>query len=293
MKSKRILIVLTLFLGLSVIIAYGLGAGASHAGSKPAMVAQAGPEAVPTAPAEPETKTEPAPAAPEAKPEPAPAPAVKPAPKAETASAAPRGREPHGDYAQMKIRDCTGCHRGMGVPPNHGADWSREHRLSAARTGGNCNDCHEQSFCLDCHTGGGIEPDLTKSLSSNGEYMPNSHRSDFISLHPLKAKDNLQTCYRCHDAVFCYDCHSRVQSNTLNVKSHTKTQTGQDFIWTAEHAREARRNLQSCQTCHPNGNVCLPCHSAIAGSKVNPHPKDWDGSKLKSKGGDRSCRVCH
>ncbi len=202
-------------------------------------------------------------------------------------------KESHADYAQMQIKECTNCHRGAGVTPNHGADWSREHRLMAEKAGNNCADCHQQSFCLDCHVGGGIEPDLSKSISRRGDYMPRTHLADFISLHPIKVNDNPQNCYRCHDAAYCFDCHSRMQKNTMNIKSHTRTQAGQQFIFTEEHAREARRNLQSCQTCHPEGNVCLPCHSAVTGFRVNPHPRNWSGGKLQSKGGDRSCRVCH
>lgn len=199
----------------------------------------------------------------------------------------------HIEYRDMKIVDCNTCHRSEGIAPNHGALWVKEHRVAAVKAGANCADCHEQSFCLDCHTGGGIEPDLTRSLSRRGEYMPKSHRSDWISIHPVNALDNPQNCYRCHDATFCYDCHSRLKSNTLNIKSHVKTMAGQDFIWNAEHSREARRNLQSCQSCHPEGDVCLQCHRTGMFPGVSPHPKDWDGSKLQSKGGNRTCRVCH
>jgi hypothetical protein len=199
----------------------------------------------------------------------------------------------HIDYRDMKLAECASCHQGEGIAPNHGVFWVREHRVIAVKTGANCAECHEQSDCLDCHTGGGIEPDLTRSLSRRGEYQPKSHRSDWISIHPINALDNPQNCYRCHDATFCFGCHSKQQSNTMNIKSHVKTFVGQDFIWNSEHSREARRNLQSCQSCHPEGDVCLQCHSAKQAVKVNPHPKDWDGSKQKSASGDRTCRICH
>lgn len=199
----------------------------------------------------------------------------------------------HIDYRDMKTAECASCHQSEGIAPNHGAFWVREHRVFAVKAGANCADCHDQSYCLDCHTGGGIEPDLTRSLSRRGEYMPKTHRSDWISIHPINALDNPQNCYRCHDATFCFDCHSKLKSNTLNIKSHVKTFVGQDFIWNSEHSREARRNLQSCQSCHPEGDVCLRCHSAKLSVRVNPHPKDWDGSKLKSASGNRTCRVCH
>jgi hypothetical protein len=199
----------------------------------------------------------------------------------------------HVEYRAMTIAECTACHQGEGVAPNHGSFWVREHKTFAVKAGTNCADCHDQAYCLDCHTGGGIEPDLTRSLSRRGEYMPKSHRSDWLSIHSLNALSNPQNCYRCHDATYCFDCHSRVPGTTMNIKSHVKTFVGQDFIWNSEHSREARRNLQSCQSCHPEGDVCLKCHSAKLSVRVNPHPKDWNGSKLKSASGDRTCRVCH
>ena len=99
--------------------------------------------------------------------------------------------------------------RAPGVMSNHGAFLVKEHRLLAQMAGNNCADCHQQSFCLDCHKGGGIDPDLRRSLSRRGEYMPRSHRSDFISIHSIKAADNPQNCYRCHESNFCRTATAR------------------------------------------------------------------------------------
>ncbi len=67
----------------------------------------------------------------------------------------------HKDYAGMKISDCNDCHKSEGVAPNHGPDWVREHRVLAKEGQKNCSACHEQSFCLDCHKGGGIDAKLS------------------------------------------------------------------------------------------------------------------------------------
>lgn len=126
--------------------------------------------------------------------------------------------------------------------------------------------------------------------------MPKTHRSDFKSIHPIKAMDNPQNCYRCHEAKFCDDCHGKIQKSTFTIKSHKKTLVGQDYQWGADHSEEARRNLQSCQSCqscHPDGNVCLPCHSAKLSVKINPHPKNWKGSNFKNASDNKTCRVCH
>src|SRR3990170_3622243 len=100
------------------------------------------------------------------------------------------GREDHKGYMDLKPGECTECHQGSDVVPNHGAFWMKEHRLPAQKATSNCADCHQQSWCLDCHVGGGIEPDLKKSLSRRGEYMPKTHRSDFVSIHSVKAAES-------------------------------------------------------------------------------------------------------
>jgi hypothetical protein len=228
----------------------------------------------------------------------------------------------HKDYATMSIPDCNNCHQTSGVALNHGAMWSKEHRLYAVEKPNNCQDCHQQSFCLDCHTGGGIDANLHAS-TSGPDYMPKSHRTDFREIHPITAREDPKACYRCHDAKrFCLECHNRFkpsdlamashrrQFSDINLKSvgpnHTIFNTEQcqtchpnglvpTHQWSADHAREARRNLSTCQTCHPEGDVCMKCHSAATGLKVNPHPRSWGSIKnrLGRASDNRTCLKCH
>ena len=107
-------------------------------------------------------------------------------------------KQPHKDYADMKISECNSCHKDEGIAPNHDGDWVRSHRTLASKAGSYCAQCHDQSFCLDCHQGGGINADVSVA-TYNRDYIPKSHRSDFVNIHPIKALDNPQTCYRCHD----------------------------------------------------------------------------------------------
>ncbi len=199
-------------------------------------------------------------------------------------------KENHKDYADTKIAECNACHKSEGIAPNHDGDWTRSHRTLASRPGNNCSQCHDQHYCLDCHKGGGINADL--SIYTFGrDYAPRSHRSDFINLHPIKALDNPQTCYRCHDQKQCSQCHDRFPKGNMRIKSHLG---GQNYLWTSEHASEARRNLQSCQTCHPDGDVCMKCHASTAkgGSGINPHPRSFKGNNIKDRS-DRACIKCH
>jgi len=250
-------------------------------------------------------------------------PQAEPAKKAEAGPTeySAQARQPHQDYAKMEIRECTECHKAEGIGPNHDADWIRSHRVVASRSQKNCADCHDQQFCLDCHKGGGIDAKLD-TTTYRVDYIPSSHRTDFIEIHPIKAHDNPQTCYRCHDARYCSECHAKFRGEDLEVLSHRrgwsdlKTSsvgpahatftTAQcqgchpggglpKHVWSSDHAREARRNLQACQTCHSDGAVCMTCHSARQGLMINPHPRNWGSvkDKFKNKGGGRSCIKCH
>lgn len=242
-------------------------------------------------------------------------------------------KESHKDYAGMAIRDCNDCHKKEGIAVNHDADWVRGHRVPAGK-GANCEQCHSQSYCLDCHSGGlidpklkvnrgdGIEAELT-TQNYRRDYIPKSHRSDWLEIHPIKALDNPQTCTRCHtEQKFCIECHSRFQRADLAFLSHRRqfrdinlTGVGPNHAnftpaqcptchpggmlpthaWSGDHAREARRNLQACQSCHSDGDVCLTCHSARQGLRVSPHPRNWKSVKgnFRNKSNGRSCIRCH
>lgn len=199
----------------------------------------------------------------------------------------------HKEYAKTELRECHDCHKSEGIAPNHGADFNREHRVLASRAGNNCKECHQQKWCLDCHQGGGTGDDLAVG-NSGRDYKPKSHRSDFISIHPIKAQDNQQQCYRCHDRKYCTACHSRFPKGSLKIKSHNPLgENGQQYVapdWKADHAVEARRNLQSCQTCHPEGDVCIQCHSQ---GKTNPHPRGFKAGNYRERSSGKVCLKCH
>ncbi|MDD2852460.1 MAG: cytochrome C [Desulfuromonadaceae bacterium] len=197
----------------------------------------------------------------------------------------------HAEYNGSAISECNSCHKSEGVAPNHDADFIRGHRVLASKAGNNCSECHDQKWCLDCHKGGGSGDDLTKG-NFGRDYKPKSHRSDFMSIHPIKAQGNPQQCYRCHDAqAFCNSCHSRFPTGNMRIKSHLMGQVGGTVSWAVgEHATEARRNLQSCQSCHPEGDVCVQCHSS---GKARPHPRSWKAGNIKNRTDEKMCRKCH
>jgi hypothetical protein len=203
----------------------------------------------------------------------------------------------------------------------HGPTWALNHRAVAKSGVIDCSICHEQEFCLDCHKAGSVN-----EMGEFGNNLTNVHRSEFHVTHPIAARTDPQLCDSCHERDFCVECHDRFAPEDLAIQSHRK---GWSMLtvseashavfadrlginpgvcnpchpnsvlpaheWSNAHAREARKNLATCQACHPEGDVCLTCHSAKSGLGINPHPRDWDNMKdrLRNASDNRTCRKCH
>ena len=218
----------------------------------------------------------------------------------------------------------------LGQNKTHGPVWAMNHRSEAKGGAINCASCHSQKDCLECHKSG-----FADEMGDFSNNMINVHRSDFHVTHPIAARTDQQLCASCHESRFCSDCHDEWRFQTGNIGSpshrrtfdlgfedadfnaihqpllnidvedaslmcddcHLQTSVAPDFhSWSIGHAREARRSLTTSQACHPEGDVCLRCHSARAGaSAFNPHGDDWDDIKgnLEDVTDGRTCRKCH
>ncbi len=232
-------------------------------------------------------------------------------------------REDHRAYNGMRPAECNECHEGSNVSPNHQSAWNAEHRLVSVKPDAPCADCHDQASCQDCHYGGGIAAGLAASTDRGPNYKPKSHRSSFLEIHPIAAFDSPNSCSRCHPSQFCQDCHARFRPEDLMFQSHRRGWSDSmpggpghprhatfspdscqtchpgsvlpTHEWSGAHAQEARRNLPACQACHADGEICLRCHSARTGLRVNPHPDNWGDikDKINKAAGQRTCVRCH
>ncbi len=198
---------------------------------------------------------------------------------------------------------------------SHKPVWAFNHGQSAWTEGINCESCHAQDFCLECHKAG-----FADEMGELGNNMINVHRSEFQVSHPIAARTDPQLCSRCHENRFCVECHQQFAPADLAIESHRRGwsditvsgATHDDFDesqcatchpdsvlpsheWSGAHAREARKNLATCQACHPDGDVCLTCHSARTGLMANPHPEDWGdmADNLRNASSGKTCRRCH
>jgi hypothetical protein len=214
----------------------------------------------------------------------------------------------HGIYVKSGVRHCMACHQEY-------TDKARKDRNPKATT------------CYDCHSPSGKDGEF----GPYGGSLHNVHTSDFYVTHPLAARTDPRLCTNCHtENRFCTDCHNNFNRNDLALKSHRRSWSDLTVIfnrdtaqiheafdetqcqachrdennsilipadrWARGHAIEARKNLATCQACHPTGNTCIKCHSARTGLGVNPHPKGWKGSmsdRLDRAGKGRTCAKCH
>jgi hypothetical protein len=204
---------------------------------------------------------------------------------------------------------CTPCHTDLkGYQPvtafAHQGDWMRIHGRLARPVAESCAQCHDQTYCGECHT-----PQTTPARPSViwPEEVTRAfiHRGDYVSRHMIEASANPASCRKCHGSPFCQSCHE-LQGVTLTAPAFRAVHPP---FWavrgapgaTAFHGDAARRDITSCAGCHDNGAdaICVRCHNVgngiTAGLGANgPHPQSFVSkhrNEDKSKNG--MCLACH
>ncbi len=199
--------------------------------------------------------------------------------------------------ADMRAMNCARCHRSLeryGVEDlalvRHAPGFARRHGPEARASGGLCAQCHDADFCSRCHAPSAGAPlaDL-EPMSVARDFV---HRGDFQARHADEARLSQNTCTRCHGVEMCDGCH-----RTSGVGGGVGPRAAHPVGWLdphspRSHAREARRNILACASCHESDAVqtCTPCHRA-GGGAGNPHPPGF------AAGIDRTqhavCLACH
>ena len=212
----------------------------------------------------------------------------------------------------------------------HGPLWGFTHGPFAKNRQIDCANCHQQDYCLNCHVQG-----PAMEMGKFGGGLVNVHRSDFKVSHPLLARTNPRFCSTCHEPASCESCHNSFRRDTgwngraaspshrrvfdlgingdieaihANFRGQGSLSRCDDchlhggvapsmHVWSRDHAREARRSLNTCQACHPDGDTCIKCHSAMGGpGGINPHGPGFAGSRaerLRKASGGATCIRCH
>ncbi|MCC6213373.1 MAG: cytochrome c family protein [Polyangiaceae bacterium] len=209
--------------------------------------------------------------------------------------------------AEASGRMKTSFAEGRLVPPawlhgaGHGPDWIERHRAVAAADGTLCATCHQERECAECH---------------DGRVRPRRvHPNDFLSSHPVAARQNDPRCTSCHRTQsFCLGCHQRA-GVTLSGPDAAFAGRGRFHPppreWTdpprgaGHHAWEAQRNLDACVSCHTERD-CAGCHASrevggrgagsggAFGQGSNPHPVGFRSRcRVALRKNARPCLVCH
>ncbi len=211
----------------------------------------------------------------------------------------------HAGAAASAPTECTTCHlalpdgrmrstfpEGSMNPPrwlhgmHHDRDWIVRHRWVGADNGPLCATCHTERDCTSCHDGR-VRP-------------PRVHPNDWLTLHPVMARRNTPRCTGCHTLqTFCSECHARLGLSPISAPLvHTRGRFHPPAnVWVRGpvlHAREARRSMSDCASCHTERD-CVQCHGALGvGAGISPHPPGFRaqcGRLLRQN--DRACRTCH
>ncbi|MBL8024962.1 MAG: hypothetical protein JNL74_01050 [Fibrobacteres bacterium] len=149
-------------------------------------------------------------------------------------------------------KSCLDCHddKGALTPRDHKMNWSRHHGKEALIKKQECALCHAEQECSRCH-----------GASVPGERKP--HPVNYTATHGRDAKSGRDQCMTCHrGGESCNSCH---KGRKVVPRSHMRA----GFVNMTNggsHAREAKWNIGSCQSCHGVGRkepTCAACHGKM------------------------------
>jgi hypothetical protein len=207
-----------------------------------------------------------------------------------------------------KALECGRCHQDLqrfrGQPSGflvHGADFAREHGKMARQASRACAQCHDQTYCAECHQAGTAlaRPSILWPEKVDRGFI---HRGDWESRHMIEARAEPQSCYRCHGQRSCRACHALagvaapVSTSSQGGITRHYHPTGWQTPGSAQfHGTQARREIGRCASCHDRGGLsnCVGCHK-VGGVGGNPHPVGWNRrDKLSECYTSSMCATCH
>ncbi|MBN2355036.1 cytochrome c3 family protein [candidate division KSB1 bacterium] len=144
---------------------------------------------------------------------------------------------------------CYDCHsRDESLrPADHRLDWRKAHAVHKQAAKDDCNLCHTDNECLDCHRKDNLNHQV--------------HPLNYIHNHGLYARGDKERCYTCHeDRSFCVDCH---RAEMVYPRSHASAGWALPESGGA-HKRAAQADLDECLSCHSDDRgdpICAQCHN--------------------------------
>jgi len=190
----------------------------------------------------------------------------------------------HGDLATTSF--CNDCHHGTKVGWTFDAKvpWKNQHATAVTKNGiDKCfGACHEQQFCLDCHTKTKPLPTSHKAANWLHRANPDPFAKD-KAVHAANASSNIKACEICHGtggtkSAFCMGCHKAAMPHEAEFKSF--------------HAKTGRTTPKVCANCHTFKELCSNCHHK--GSSLTVGWTTLHGKVIAQSGSASDCFAkCH
>jgi hypothetical protein len=203
------------------------------------------------------------------------------------------------EFAEARCRPCHLDLKGY-VPRTafqHVGDWRRTHGALARPSAESCAQCHDQTYCADCHSAA-TAPGRPSILYPERVERDFIHRGDYVSRHVVDAGANPASCRRCHGSGFCDACHTQ-QSLTrrgLNVRDPHPPGWATNRASGNFHGDAARRDITACAGCHDRGAdaTCVGCHRVGGPAGTSPHSRKFRSTRDTGDIAKNSmCRACH
>jgi hypothetical protein len=220
--------------------------------------------------------------------------------------------------------ECKICHTGTAnlMPKNHQTiDFKRTHKFLAKEANANCAMCHDNNSCGACHSTSGIMNETNSGTNFYKPYAPDNftdgtkqqaltraHDLNYRFTHGIDAKTGVYECQTCHqNETFCVQCHQNKNGDYSMTGVVPYSHIKPDFVTIGvgtgggEHAKYAKREIESCAACHDTqgGDAnCITCHvdpDGIKGTNPRTHKtgfqRDNHGEWHTDMGA--TCYSCH
>jgi len=239
----------------------------------------------------------------------------------------PKMEDCYSCHNQSKIATnaCEACHTNTAglLPQSHkNSNFQKSHKFAAEDINANCIMCHDNgnNSCENCHNADKVSSVIGNNnfakIYAPGNFKNGARQQSLVRVHDLNYKFNhgidFQShrldCQSCHEvATFCVTCHKNENSRGVGGGIVPASHLQQNFFTYGVgtggglHAQLARRDIESCQSCHDVQGAdptCITCHldnDGIKGTNPKTHPsgfmKDIHGDWHTSQGS--VCYNCH
>jgi hypothetical protein len=218
----------------------------------------------------------------------------------------------HYHQEEVAVAKCSPCHVSLRRYPlkpveaiaamSHQGNWIREHGTPAKNGAETCAQCHDQTYCANCHANATVamRPEIRFPERIESDFI---HRGDYVGRHQIEAAADPASCRKCHGSFFCDSCHTAQNVSPRNGLAGGSPHNPHPIGWANDksrgadfHGTAARNNIVGCAGCHDQGPaaICVKCHSVPGSVGVNIHPSSFMSKHTHDDIRKNSmCRACH